>query len=75
LKLSDISNIGKLLKCSNCGQEKVIHSEEFSEKSDFHSHYCEECTMLLNEKTKCKFCNEEIIRKDLPKHIIDFHAE
>jgi len=73
--LTDISNIGKLLKCSNCGREKIIHSEEFSEKSDIHRHYCEECTVLLNEKTECKFCDEQITRKDLPEHISDNHSE
>jgi hypothetical protein len=52
-----------------------MHSEEFSEKSDVHRHYCKECTVLLNEKTKCKFCDQEITRKDLPEHISEYHAE
>jgi hypothetical protein len=71
----DTSKIGKLYKCSNCGRQRPIRSEEFSEKSDFHSHYCDECTVLLNEKVKCKFCNEEIRRKYLPKHFSEYHSD
>ncbi|HJR84592.1 MAG TPA: hypothetical protein VJ772_04390 [Nitrososphaeraceae archaeon] len=73
--ISDVSKIGKLYKCSNCGEEKIIDSEEFSEKSNIHSHYCEECTNLLNQDIQCKFCNKEIIRKNLPKHVSDYHVD
>lgn len=69
----DVSQIGKLYRCSNCGQEKIIHSEIFSESSDFHSHYCKECYTLLNEKVECRFCNEKVRRKDLAKHLSDYH--
>lgn len=73
--ISDISKVGKPYKCSNCGEEKIIHSEEFSEKSDIHRHYCEDCTDLLKENVKCKFCNEDVRRKDLPKHFSDYHID
>lgn len=66
--------MGKSYKCSNCGQEKIINSETFSETSDIHSHYCRECTILLNQKVECRFCREEIRRNDLPKHLSDFHT-
>jgi hypothetical protein len=72
--ISDISKVGKPYKCSNCGREKIIHREEFSENSDVHRHYCEECTTLLNKKTKCKFCEEEIRRNELPQHLSDYHS-
>jgi hypothetical protein len=73
--LSDISNIGKRLKCSNCGENKIILSENFSENSDIHNHYCKECTVLLDEKTKCRFCEQEIKRKDLPEHVAVYHSK
>ena len=69
----DISKAGKFYRYTNCGQEKIIHSELFSEKSDIHSRYCKDCTALLNENVKCKFCNEEIRQKSLPKHVSDYH--
>lgn len=73
--ISDISKMGKTYKCSNCGQEKIIHSEEFSQTSDIHGHYCEDCTILLNEKVNCKFCKQHIRRKYLPKHVSDYHID
>lgn len=72
--ITDISKIGKFYKCSNCGREKIISSEEFSEKSDFHRHYCKECAALINEKTKCKFCDEDIRRNELAQHLTDYHS-
>ena len=48
----DISKVGKFFSYTNCGQEKIIHSEVFSEKSDIHSRYCKDCTAFAKRERK-----------------------
>jgi DNA-directed RNA polymerase subunit RPC12/RpoP len=54
-----MSKIGKIAKCSGCGEEKPI----FSELDDSH------------EKIKCERCGQLLLHQELADHLLEYHSE
>ncbi len=69
-----MSKIGKIAKCSGCGQEKPI----FSELDDFRRGkrvYCENCVKSNQEKIKCERCGQVLLHQELADHLLEYHSE
>jgi hypothetical protein len=70
-----MDNIGKILKCTECKQEKKIYFEEFSELLHREIISCKECHDHFHEIVKCVKCGKEMIREDYLDHLRDRHDD
>jgi ribosomal protein S27E len=55
-----MSKIGKIAKCSGCGQEKPIFSE-LDDSRENKIVYCENCVKYNHEKIKCERCGQLLL--------------
>ena len=69
-----MSKIGKIAKCSKCGQEKSIFYE-LDVAGGEKKVYCKKCDEWNHEKVKCKKCGQELQQQELADHLLAYHSE
>ena len=63
-----MSKIGKIAKCSGCGQEKPIFSELDDSRGNTRVKY-------NHEKIKCERCGHVLLHQELADHLLEYHSE
>jgi hypothetical protein len=55
--------------------EGYQHHLNSSESLNIEQHLCEECYNRDHEKIVCEKCGLELMRKELPGHMLGYHTE
>jgi DNA-directed RNA polymerase subunit RPC12/RpoP len=70
-----MSKIGKIAKCSVCGQEKTIFYDWSSDPQQQEKLYCKECYESSKQKLRCAHCGEQVKREFYADHLRDMHSK